>query len=428
MVRKKNIAIIGGGASALMLACSLDNSKYTISIYEKNAALGRKLLVAGKGGFNLTHSEKPEDFINRYHPKDFIKPFLKHFSNTDFREWLKSIGIETYIGTSKRVFPIKGIKPIEVLKAIETQLKKNNVTIFYNNTWQGWNNEELVFSHSGELIKIKSDIVVFGLGGASWKVTGSEGNWTQYFNEKGIQTNPFYPSNCAYQINWDKELIKSISGQAIKNAQFICGNISKKGEAVLTDFGIEGSGIYALSKEIREQLTSRKEGRHPDHALSVTGSREMLNQVQHDTLKRNVNILIDFKPELSLEDIKTRLDNRGKLSVKDVLEKKINLTSVQIQLLKNKTTKEDYNNPKLLSDLVKAYPLQLLDFAPIDDAISTVGGISLEEVNETLKLKKLPNHYVIGEMLDWDAPTGGYLLQACFSMGKYLADKLNSIS
>lgn len=397
---RKNIIIIGGGPASLMLACSLDSDNYTISIYEKNAALGRKLLVAGKGGFNLTHSENIEHFINRYHPKDFIKPFLKHFSNTDLRDWLKSVGIETYVGTSKRVFPVKGIKPIEVLKAIEAQLKKNDVSVFYNHTWQGWNNDELVFSHNDDLIKIKSDIVVFALGGASWKVTGSEGNWTQYFNEKGIQTNPFYPSNCAYQINWNKELIKSISGQALKNCEFTCGNISKKGEAVLTDFGIEGSGIYALSKEIREQLTDKKEAK----------------------------LLIDFKPELSSQDIKTRFDNRGNLSVKDVLDKKINLTSVQIQLLKSKTTKEEYNNPQILSELIKAYPLQLVGFAPIDDAISTVGGISLNEVNENLELKKLPNHYTIGEMLDWDAPTGGYLLQACFSMGKYLADKLNSIS
>jgi uncharacterized flavoprotein (TIGR03862 family) len=395
---KKNITIIGGGPASLMLACSLDSSKFTISIYEKNAALGRKFLVAGKGGFNLTHSENIGQFAERYHPKEFIEPFLKYFSNTDFRNWLKSIGIETYVGTSKRVFPIKGIKPIEVLKEIERELEKNNVSVFYNHIWKGWNNKDVVFSNNGELKIIQSNLVIFGLGGSSWKVTGSDGNWTHYFNEKGIHTIPFYPSNCAYQINWNKELIKKIAGQALKNCEFKSGFVSKKGEAVLTEFGIEGSGVYALSKEIREQLIQTK----------------------------RAIVTVDFKPELSLEEVKSRFDDKGKLSIKDVLEKKINLTPVQIHLLKSSTSKEEYNQPEFISQLIKLYPLTLVDFAPIDEAISTVGGISLDEVNENLELKKITNHYCIGEMLDWDAPTGGYLLQACFSMGKYLADKLNS--
>lgn len=397
MVNKKNIAIIGGGASALMLACSLDANKFNISIYEKNAALGRKFLVAGKGGFNLTHSENLEQFIERYHPKQFIESFLKHFSNADFRDWLKSIGIETYVGTSRRVFPVKGIKPIEVLNAIESVLKKNKVSIYYNHEWKGWNNNDLLFSNNGETKIIKSDIVVFALGGASWKVTGSAGNWTSYFEEKGIQINPFYPSNCAYKIDWNQEVVKQISGHALKNCEFFCGSSRKKGEAVLTDFGIEGSGIYSLSKEIRLQLIE----------------------------KQKAQLFIDFKPELSLQEIQSRFENRGKLSIKDVLEKKINLSAVQIQLLKYQSTKEEYNQPEIISQLIKKFPLILTDFAPIDDAISTVGGIALEEVKENLELKKLSNHYCIGEMLDWDAPTGGYLLQACFSMGKFMADMLN---
>jgi uncharacterized flavoprotein (TIGR03862 family) len=393
---KQNITIIGGGPASLMLACSLDASNFNISIYEKNAALGRKFLVAGKGGFNLTHSENKEPFIERYHPKQFIEPFLKHFSNSDFRDWLKSIGIETYVGTSKRVFPVKGIKPIEVLNAIENVLKKNNVSIYYNHEWKGWNNNDIKFFNNGETKTVKSDIVVFALGGASWKVTGSAGNWTSYFEDKGIQINSFYPSNCAYKINWNPELVQQISGHALKNCEFFCGSSRKKGEAVLTDFGIEGSGVYALSKEIRLQLIENQKA----------------------------ELFIDFKPELSLQEIQNRFENRGKLSIKDILEKKVNLSAVQIQLLKYQSTKEEYNQPKTISQLIKKFPLNLTDFALIDDAISTVGGIALEEVNKNLELKKLPNHYCLGEMLDWDAPTGGYLLQACFSMGSFLADQL----
>ena len=398
-MNKKNIAIIGGGASALMLACFLDANKYNISLYEKNKALGRKFLVAGKGGFNLTHSEDLPQFAERYYPKEFIEPFLNHFSNTDFRNWLKLIGIETYVGTSKRVFPIKGIKPIEVLQYIEKQLEKNKASVFCDHTWQGWKNDELIFSNKNEIKKVKADIVVFALGGASWKVTGSDGSWTNYFNEKRIETSLFYPSNCAYQINWNEAFIKTYHGQTLKNCEFSCGKIKRKGEVVITQFGIEGSGIYPLSPEIRQQLIQNKAA----------------------------NIQIDFKPDLLLEEIKNRIDNKGKLSIKDVLEKKINLSPAQIELLKLASSKEEYNNIDFLSQLIKNYPLTLVGFAPLDDSISTVGGISLNEINANLELKKLPNNYCMGEMLDWDAPTGGYLLQACFSMGKFLADKLNDL-
>lgn len=397
MVNKKNISIIGGGPSALMLACSLDKNKFNISIYERNAALGRKFLVAGKGGFNLTHSETLEDFANRYHPKNFTEPFLKQFSNTDLRNWLKEIGIETYVGTSKRVFPIKGIKPIEVLKAIEKKLIDNNVSILYNHEWKGWQNNQLIFSSNNQTIIIQTDITVFALGGASWKVTGSDGLWADYFKEKGIKVDPFYPSNCAYQINWNDAFIKNHEGIALKNCEFRCGSISKKGEAVITKFGIEGSGIYPLSPAIRKQLTEKKKA----------------------------DVFVDFKPDLSIEEVRSRLENKGKLSVKDVLDKKINLSETQIDLIKQITAKAEYNNIEVLLKFIKSYPLDIIGLAPIDDAISTVGGISLDEVDNNLELKKLPDHYCIGEMLNWDAPTGGYLLQACFSMGHFLAEKLN---
>jgi uncharacterized flavoprotein (TIGR03862 family) len=381
-----------------MLACSLDKTKFHISIYEKNAALGRKFLVAGKGGFNLTHSEEQTLFADRYYPKSFMEPFLKHFSNDDLRDWLKSIGIETYVGTSKRVFPVKGTKPIEVLNAVEKKLKANNVTIHCNHAWKGWDQSRLQFLVNDKTVTAEAGVVVFAMGGASWKVTGSDGSWLRYFTEQGISVNEFYPSNCAYHINWDKALIKTISGEALKNCEFKCGDGRKKGEAVLTDFGIEGSGVYALSPQVRQQL---------------------------QTLKK-AELSIDLKPEISLEEIRTRIENKGRLSMKDVLEKKINLSSVQIQLIKYVSTREEYNDPELLSGLIKSYPITIAGMAPLDDAISTVGGISLNEINSSLELKKLPNHYCIGEMLDWDAPTGGYLLQACFSMGKFLADSLNT--
>lgn len=268
---------------------------------------------------------------------------------------------------------------------------------YYNHTWKGWQQDELVFEYKEKTVNVKSDITVFSLGGGSWKVTGSEGNWLDYFIEKHIATLPFVPSNCAYHIHWDIALLGQIDGQALKNCAFTCGAISKKGEVVLTQFGIEGSGIYALSQPIREQLLSEKKA----------------------------TITVDFKPDLSELEIRNRLQDHTHLSIKEILEKKLNITNTQIQLLKFATNKEQYHSPDHLSKLIKSYPLLLTDFAPIDEAISTIGGIALTEVNEHLELNKLPHHYCIGEMLDWDAPTGGYLLQACFSMGYSLARHLN---
>lgn len=395
---KISIAIVGGGAAALMLACELDTSKYDVTIYERNTALGRKFLVAGQGGFNLTHSESIDTFIERYRPSEFMEPSLRFFNNEGTRTWFSTIGIETYVGTSKRVFPVKGIKPIDVLKAIEKKLKDNTISILYEHEWVGFGDtHELLFSTKEGDHVIKPDITVFALGGASWKVTGSSGNWLRYFKEKGIAVNPFEASNCAFKVNWNDAVIKKLEGKALKNCLFSCGTLSKKGEAVLTAFGIEGSGVYPLSSEIRKQL----------HQNGVA------------------KLVVDFKPDLSEHELLVRFNEHSSWSIKDVLLKKINLTEVHVSLIKQATAKEQYTNVGYLSTLIKAFPLSITGLAPIDDAISTIGGICLNEVNSHFELKQLPNHYCIGEMLDWDAPTGGYLLQGCFSMGHYLASVLN---
>lgn len=394
---KKTISIIGGGASALMFACCIDTKKYDVTLFEKNKTLGRKFLVAGDGGLNLTHSENSAQFLNRYIPNDFILPSLEQFSNRDFINWLKSIGVETFVGTSKRVFPKKGVKPIDVLSLIIDKIKQNNVKIKTEFIWKGFEENDLVFENKDKKYVIKSDIKVFALGGSSWKITGSAGDWLHFFSEKGILVNSFYPSNCAYKINWSEAILKQISGKPLKNCVFTCQNKSIKGEAVLTEFGIEGSGIYPLSPQIRKQIIQNKQA----------------------------TIFIDFKPDLSKEELIKRFTENSNLSIKDILEKKLNVSQVQIALIKSITTKDDYLNPKVLSHLIKSFPLELVDFSDIDEAISTVGGISLDEVSTTFELNKLPNHYCIGEMLDFDAPTGGYLLQANFSMGNFVATRLN---
>jgi uncharacterized flavoprotein (TIGR03862 family) len=394
----KTIAIIGGGSAAIMLAATLDSKHYIVTIYERNQALGRKFLVAGDGGFNLTHSEELSSFIKKYTPSDFIAPFLRYFTNQDLRDWLKNIGIDTFIGSSKRVFPTKGIKPIEVLNALLEVLKERNVSILYKHKWIGWNAEnKLVFESKGENEVISPDIVVFALGGASWSITGSDGTWLEYFEKKGIQIRPFHPSNCAFQINWKPEFLEKSEGKYLKNITITCNDKIKVGEAVVTKFGLEGGAIYALSPQIRNQLE----------------------------LEGKAKIQIDLKPSFSKEEILNVLASKASKSISVVLKDQLNLSETQLDMLQTYLSKEEYTSSTMLANAIKQFDIEITGSAPIDEAISTVGGISLDEVDSNLQLKKLPNHFVIGEMLDWDAPTGGYLLQSCFSMGKFLGDKLN---
>lgn len=396
---KKKVVIIGGGSSALLLGCELDPKKFEVHVFESNAALGRKFLVAGDGGLNLTHSQEAEIFIKQYTPHEFLHNAFSHFNNQSLIKWLNDKGIKTYTGTSGRVFPDKGIKPIDVLNIFIEQLKKNGVFIHTKHQWNGFSNSgELLFLNQNEEIKIRFDIVIFCLGGASWPVTGSKGDWTKHFEQKKIKTEPFIASNCAYQINWDPILIKKIEGKNLKNISITCNNKTHFGEIVITKAGIEGSGIYPLSPQIRSQLLTNNDS----------------------------EIYIDLKPntkqEVLYEKIKKLIDKK---EFTENLKKDLNLNSTHINLLKAFISKEDFLNPKKLAFYLKNFPLKITGLGPIEDAISTVGGINLKEIDEYFELKKLKSHYCIGEMLDYDAPTGGYLLQSCFSMAKYLSHILN---
>ena len=396
---KKSAAIIGSGPAALMLAATLNEKLFDVTIYEKNYAPARKFLVAGDGGFNLTHSENIEQFISRYTPQSFLEKSLHLFSNVDLCNWLKQIGIETYVGTSKRIFPIKGIKPIDVLNAILNELKNKNVQLKTKHEWRGWNNKnELIIKHGNEEILAKADIVVFALGGASWAKTGSDGGWVNLFSERGIEIVPFQASNCAYEIKLDDKFLKQAEGKSLKNISITCNGAEKKGEVVITKFGIEGGAIYALSPQIREQLSENK----------------------------TVDIFIDLKPSLSIGAIKNKLILKKDKTLTTILKEELNLSPIQVALLKSVISKEDFVDTNTLAEKIKKLPLQITSVAPIDEAISTVGGVSLQEVDDCFQLKKLSYHYVIGEMLNWDAPTGGYLLQACFSVGAFLGKQLNS--
>lgn len=392
---KTSIAIIGGGPAGLAFSSFINTSKFDVTIYEKNKAVGRKFLVAGDGGFNLTHSEELTQFISRYTPSYFLKDALSEFTNNDTRAWLKNLGIDTFIGSSKRVYPVEGIKPIQVINAIVDDIKAKGVNIVLKKAWTGWKNDGLTFE-SGEVIK--ADIVIFALGGGSWKVTGSDGAWLHNFNKKGITTTPFSPANCAYQIQWSKEFKEKFAGEPLKNIAASFGKKTQKGEVVITDFGIEGNAIYALSSEIQPVLD---QGNKPKIAL-------------------------DFKPVFSENEIAMKIEESPFRNRTETLKKGLKLSKVQIELLKSNLTKEQYMSNKQLAHFIKQFPLEITSAASLDEAISTTGGIPLGMVNANFELTSKKSSYCIGEMLDWNAPTGGYLLQACFSMGANLAARLNT--
>ncbi|AUC85148.1 aminoacetone oxidase family FAD-binding enzyme [Polaribacter sp. ALD11] len=393
---KKSISIIGGGSSSLLLAAFLDTHKFDVTIYEQNKTAGRKFLVAGKGGFNLTHSEAISELINRYTPNNFLKKSLLAFTNNDFRDWLETIGIPTYIGSSKRIYPEEGIKPITVLNSILNHLKEKGIIFKYRHTFSGWDAENNLIINN----KItSSDYTVFALGGGSWKITGSDGSWLETFQKKGIRIIPFEASNCAFKIDWNSKFIKSNEGNPLKNIAISCLEKTQKGEAVITNFGIEGNAIYGLSPQIRKQLN----------------------------LKEKAIVYIDFKPAFTLEKISSKMRKSSFKNTTQILKKELKLSNTQIDLLKNYLSKEAYLNSEILSKIIKKFPLEITALGVLDKAISTVGGLDLNAVDSNFQLQKIPNQFCIGEMLNWDAPTGGYLLQACASSGVFLAKHINKI-
>ena len=393
----KRLTIIGGGASALMLAAQLDTKKYSVKLFDKKKTVGRKFLVAGEGGLNLTYNTTLDDLIDQYFPRAFMAPVISQFTNQDLVTWLKSHDISTFTGSSNRVFPEMGIKPIEVLNKITAIISAKEIEFQLDTKWEGWNKEgQLCFEHIED---VATDIVVFALGGASWKVTGSDGSWKNCFEKKGLRVQPFQAANCAFEVDWNENFIAIHEGKPLKNIALSFENQFSKGELNISKFGLEGNAIYPLSRRIQEKL--------------IEGE--------------NVVINLDLKPTMTIDQLKAKYKRSRQAKVTGILSKDLNLDRTSIGLLKQFCDKNTFSNPELLVPTIKSVPIIIKSAGELDEAISTIGGIALDELDEHFQLKKIPNSYAIGEMLDWYAPTGGYLLQGCFSMGFVLAKYLNGL-
>lgn len=393
----KNLTIIGGGSAALMLASVIDTNKYKVTLCEQKKTLGRKFLVAGEGGLNLTYNSSTEKLIKQYSPSEFMAPIIRQFNNEDLMNWLNKLDIPTFIGSSNRVFPEQGIKPIEVLKKIVKHIECNNIKLLLNTKWTGWDTKGLLTFENDEAIQ--SDITVFALGGSSWKVTGSNGEWVNQFKNRDINLKPFRAANCAFSVHWTKDFLTNFEGKPLKNIALTFNNHQFKGELVISKFGLEGNAIYALSEKIQNELLQQEK----------------------------TTIYLDLKPSMTLDQLKTKYQNSKLSKVTAILKNTLNLDKTAIALLKQYTNKDTFTNPDLLCKTIKSVPIRIEKAEDIDKAISTLGGIDLDEIDADFQLKKVPSTYAIGEMLDWYAPTGGYLLQGCFSMGFVLGNYFNGL-
>ncbi len=363
---------------------------FKVQIYEQNKASGRKFLVAGNGGFNLTHSEDLETFIEKYDAPE-IRNIVKNFDNKKVIDWLSDLGVTTYVGSSGKIFPTKNFKPIQVLKAWLDRLEQLGVTIHYEHTFLDFDENSITLKNREKELKIEYSKLILAMGGGSWKKTGSDAKWIEILKSKNIDITPLESANSGY--NTDSKF-HQLQGQYLKNIKVSFENNDKIGEVVFTKYGIEGSPIYYLNRFTRKH----------DFPLIIN---------------------IDLKPNLSEAEIFEQLNGNEKIS--QILKRKLKLSTTALNLLKT-LDKESYTNIENLSKTIKKFPIEILSFRPIDEVISTSGGVSFSALNDKLELYNFPNVFCAGEMIDWEAPTGGYLLQACFSTGFWVANEISKFN
>ena len=383
-----------------MAAEVIASAGHAVSVYDAMPSVGRKFLLAGVGGMNITHAEPAEDFRARYSASAQFINSLKQFDADALRQWVHGLGVDTFVGTSGRVFPID-MKAAPLLRAWLHRLRELGVKIYPRHRWLGWSEQgDLNFSaqENGNAITktINADALVLALGGASWQRLGSNGAWVPLLRERSVQVNELVPSNCGFDVIWSEFLINQHAGAPLQGVGLSC--VDAQGmprqilsEAIISAYGIEGTGIYALSKYLRENLAEN-------------GSA-LLN--------------IDLLPDLSPEKIVQKLNKpREKNSLSNFLRKQFNLSPVKLALLRELTSKQTFENPALLAMAIKKLSVTLTATRPIDEAISSAGGVAAKELDASYMLKKIPGVFCAGEMLDWDAPTGGYLLTGCFASGR----------
>lgn len=402
---KKSVAIIGGGPAGLMAAEVLSRHDVQVDVYDAMPSLGRKLLMAGKSGLNITHSESFEKFISRYgNRKAEIEKWLLNFTPDDLRNWVHELGFETFIGTSGRVFP-KGMKASPLLRAWIKRLSEAGVNFYVRHKLIEikrpaglMNNNESSISTCGTVIfetqegikEIEYHAVILALGGGSWRRLGSTGEWVEMLNQLGVKVEALKPSNCGFDVTWSEHFKEKYDGHPIKSVTLSFESFHQQGEFIITKEGLEGGLIYSASAMMRDEI--EKNGK--------------------------AILFLDLTPDTTKEKLMEKLSKpRGSRSLASYVEKTIGIKGVKMGLLYEVLSKDDFANIEKLASTIKQLPIPLINTSPLDEAISTAGGVSFDSLNEDLMLKNLQGIFCAGEMLDWEAPTGGYLLSACLASG-----------
>jgi uncharacterized flavoprotein (TIGR03862 family) len=386
------VVVVGGGPAGLMAAEAMAERGLAVEVFDAMPSLGRKFLMAGKGGLNLTHSESLELFLSRYGAaRTALEPHVRAFPPHALRAWAEGLGIGTFVGTSGRVFPTES-KAAPLLRAWLRRLRAGGVRTHAGRRWLGWDaSGALRFAGHAGATTVAARATVLALGGASWPELGSDAAWVPLLRQRGVEVADFRPANCGFEIKWSDHLRSRAAGQPLKSAAFSFVGTRVTGECVVTDYGLEGGAIYTLSAALRDAIARNGEA----------------------------VLTIDLIPGSSRAEVAARFSrSRGKRSLATHLKKSLHLGGVKALLLREAAGEGDLADPERAATLIKALPLRLVAPRPIAEAISSAGGVAWSELDERLMLRRLPGVFCTGEMLDWEAPTGGYLLTASLALGR----------
>jgi uncharacterized flavoprotein (TIGR03862 family) len=396
-------AVIGGGPAGLMAAELLGAAGVQVDLYDAMPSVGRKFLLAGKGGMNITHSEERAPFTARYGDRaQEVARWLDGFDGPAVRAWIAGLGIDTFVGSSGRVFPTD-MKAAPLLRAWLHRLRESGVRLHMRHRWLVDGGGEgaldpvrLRFATPDGEVSAQADCVILALGGGSWKRLGSDGAWVAPLRAMGVEVRDLAPSNCGFEVAWSAHFRERYGGEPLLTVAASAAPDApmRKGQFVVTEHGVEGSLVYALSASLRKQI-------------EVAGS---------------ATLWLDLAPDWTADKVLAEvLHPRGSRSLASHLQSRLGIKGVKAGLLRECLSKEAYQDPALLAAAIKRLPVRLLRPRPIDEAISSAGGIAFAALDEHQMLRAAPGAFAAGEMIDWEAPTGGYLLTACFASGRAAA-------